>query len=162
MKRLSDKKFEAIFNEYKNLVYFIVSKYVDDAFDKEDLTNEVFVKFFERHESVKNVKYFLATVAKNTAIDFVRKKKNLVVPLEDAAEVVYVDEGYQSGYRDAINNMKKALNDLEINVLLSHAVFCDTFKEIAARYEKSLDTVYYTYKNAVKKYKKFKEGRSDE
>ena len=162
MKKLSDKKFEAIFKRHKNLVYFIVSKYVDDTFDRESLTADVFLKFYQNHEGVDDVKYYLAKAAKNVAIDFLKKKKNISVSLSDAAEIVYVDEGYKSGYRDAVEDMKNVLGDIEIDTVLSHAVFGETFSEIAERQQRPPDSVYYTYRSAIKKYKKYKEEKVDE
>ena len=162
MKKLSDKKFETIFKRYKNLVYFIVSKYVDDTFDRENLTADVFLKFYQNYDGAGDVKIYLAKSAKNVAIDFLRKKKNISVSLDDAAEIVYVDEGYQSGYRDAVKEMRKVLDENEIDTILSHAVFGETFKEIAARQRRPLDSVYYTYRSAIKKYKKYKEEKVDE
>ena len=46
--RMNRKKWEEIYNRYVRLVAFVVSKYLSDEEDVKDLTNEVFVRFFER------------------------------------------------------------------------------------------------------------------
>ena len=162
MKKITEKQFETIYNKYYKLVYFIVSKYVGDRFERENLVNDVFVKYYEKQEEVKNVKYYLACLSKSTAIDFLRRNKKLSVPLEDAANVVFIDEGASSYYLSAVGDMKRVLTDLEIEVVLSHAVYDEPFKEIAEKFGKPLIIVYRIYKRALKKYKKHSEENCDE
>lgn len=52
------KKFGEIYDQYVRLVAFVVSKYLSDEEDIKDLTNEVFVRFFERAavETIGNVR----------------------------------------------------------------------------------------------------------
>lgn len=162
MKRTTDEQFEKIYNKYYKLVYFIVSKYVGDRFERENLVHDIFLKFYEKQEGVENVKYYLARAARSTAIDFLRKEKNISVPLDDAANFVFADVGSSSYYNSAVEDMKKVLSDEEIEIVLSHAVFDEPFKEIAERHGKPLIAVYRIYKRAIKKYKKFSEENCDE
>lgn len=162
MKRLSDKKFEAIYNEYYKLVYFIVSKYVGDKFDRENLANDVFIKLYHSRERVDNIKGYLAAAARNAAADFIEKKKQKVLPLDEAKAAVFPDASASSGYNAALEDMKNVLTEYEIEVILSHAVFGESFKEIGKRYDKPLKTVYSVYMRAVQKYRKYKEEKGDE
>ena len=162
MKKLSEKNFEAIYNEYYKLVYFIVSKYVGDKFDRENLANDVFIKFYQKRERVKNIKFYLATSARNTAADFLEKKKNIILPLDEAKTAVFVEDDGESGFRDAVIDLRKVLDEAEVDIILSHAVFGETFKEIATRLKKPLKTVYSVYRRAAQKYRKYKEDKVDE
>lgn len=153
MKKLTEKKFDAVYNEYGRLVYFIVSKYVGDPFECENLTNDVFMDLYKRKEDVRDVKYYLIASAKNRAVAHLRKKRNVTVPLNEAADAVYVDEGAESDFRDVVEEMRKALSDEEVEIILSHAVFGEKFKSIAKRLKKPLPTVYTLYSRAIKKYR---------
>lgn len=68
-------KFNNAYKEYASLVSFIISKYVDNSADVEDLTAIVFKNYFEKIDNVKNTKYYFTTSAKNTSINYLRQKK---------------------------------------------------------------------------------------
>ena len=156
MKKLTEKRFRELYDEYVRLVYFIVSKYVDDREERESVTNDVFLKFYKTHEKVKSVREYLATSAKNAAIDSLKRAKNVDVSLTDAADEVFVDPSLYSDYRDVLEEMKGFLTELEIEIVLSHAVFNETFRSIADRLGKPLGTVYSVYKKSLEKCKEKK------
>ena len=72
------KAFEALLNQYKNLVYAIMIKMVRNPQEAEDLTQEAFMKAFHAIHSF-NEEYAFSTwlmkIATNNCIDFLRKKK---------------------------------------------------------------------------------------
>ena len=157
MKKLTEKRFRELYDEYVRLVYFIVSKYVDEKHERESITDDVFLKFYNNHEAVRNVKTYLATAAKNAAINSLKKTKNIDVSLTDMADEVFVDPSLYSDYRDVLEELKSFLDEVETEVLLSHAVFGETFGDIAERLGRPLQTVYSIYKRAMKKYKEKRE-----
>src|SRR5574344_1086731 len=71
--------FNNTFNDYSKLVYFVISRYVNNIEDIKDLTLETFTKYYININSVKNPKPFLTTSARNLAIDFLRKNKGIVL-----------------------------------------------------------------------------------
>lgn len=73
--------FEVLIKRHFKAVYGVAYKYVWSWRDAEDVTQEVFVKAWKhlkKFDRQKNFKTWLFAIAKNTAIDNLKKKKSLV------------------------------------------------------------------------------------
>ncbi len=74
-----DKKaLEVLIARYLKPVYGFIYTLTGETSEAEDLTQEVFIKMWKHLKSFKpdhNFKTWLFTIAKNTAIDYLRKKK---------------------------------------------------------------------------------------
>ncbi len=73
-----EASFEILVQKYMELMYRFVYRYANDAQTAEDITQEVFLKVWRNAKKIdknKNFKSWLYTVAKNTALDFIKKKK---------------------------------------------------------------------------------------
>jgi RNA polymerase sigma-70 factor (ECF subfamily) len=147
--------FEEIYNTYVKLVYFTIMKYIQNSRDIEDLTQEVFISFFNNLSNIefKSIKYYLVVSAKNKSINFL-KKQNINVVFDD--ELVYQQEDFnnETSYLILIENMKNYLSDYEIEVIIEHTIYNLSFKQIAKNKNKSINTVISTYYRAISKYKK--------
>ena len=69
---------EMVYREYRNLAYFVIATYVKNQDDCNDILSDTFLKVLQSRESVKNpdgLKQFICTVAKNEAINFIRKDR---------------------------------------------------------------------------------------
>ena len=161
MLTLTDKQFEKLYNENVRLVSFIVSKYIGDPYECEEITNDVFVRLYQRSGEIKNLKYYIVSSAKNAAKNSLKKKGLITVPLDENAIDVYAEDRFYSDYRHTIEEMRKVLRDDEIEIILSSAVFDEKFASISKRLNKPMKTVYTTYMRAIKKYRKFKEGEDE-
>ena len=162
MDHRDEKAFEKIYKDYVKLVYFVISKYVDNKSDTEDLTNEVFVDFCIQMRDVKNVKYFLVSLAKRKAIKYVNDKNRINITYDETTcgdAAGDEESGFDSGYFVIIEDMRKVLDDTETDIIVEHVIFDKTFKEIAKKLGKPLKTVWSTYDRAIKKYKKYREKR---
>lgn len=80
---------ELIFNEfyskYHQDLYNFLFYLVRNKEKAEDLVQEVYIKVMKSHESFRgesSEKSWLFSIAKNTAIDYFRKHKNLVIPVD--------------------------------------------------------------------------------
>lgn len=91
-----EKAYTELFKRYKDSVYFMILKMVNNRTDAEDLMFEAFEKAFA------NLNYYspqfafstwLFKIASNNTIDFIRKKKALLVSL-DKDEMNPDDRGY--------------------------------------------------------------------
>lgn len=152
-----ERIFEQIYYKYGRLVGFIISKYVSNINDVEELTNDVFLNFSKVLQFIKldNIKYYLVVQAKNTAINFVKKTSKL--------KCKYVDEWYEekqdidkdSMIYEVVSDMKKCLSTAEINIILLHAVYCYSFVELSRKLKKPVTTISSTYHRAIKKMKDF-------
>ena len=80
-----EKAFAQLMSRYKDAVYFMVLKMVNNKTDAEDLTLEIFFKAFRNIESY-NSDYALSTwlfkIAQNSAIDFIRKRKGNLISID--------------------------------------------------------------------------------
>ena len=144
--------FEEIYSEYGKLVYYIISKHVTCKEDVKELTQEVFVNFYNRLEKkqIANIKYYLAVSAKNSALSFIKNKRE-TQPIENL--VVSCNEDTFSEFLDLTEKLKKYISEYEIEIIYKHVIYGFTFKEIAKMQGKPLSTVLSTYNRAVKKLK---------
>jgi RNA polymerase sigma-70 factor (ECF subfamily) len=81
------KAYAKLFTEYKDAIYFLIMKMVINKSDAEDLTYETFDKALRNIEQY-NFKFAFSTwlfrIAENTCIDFLRKRKNNHVAIENS------------------------------------------------------------------------------
>ena len=74
----SEKAFATLLNRYRDSIYFMLLKMVNNASDAEDLTIEAFGKAFRNLDSYTPSFAFstwLFKIATNNCIDFIRKKQ---------------------------------------------------------------------------------------
>lgn len=70
-----------LFGRYLKLIYSFVFRYINGGPEAEDITQEVFVKAWrslKKFDQSKSFKIWLFAIAKNTAIDFFKKKKTIL------------------------------------------------------------------------------------
>ncbi len=75
-----EKSLEVLIEKYLKPIYGFAYRYVDNSQEAEDITQEVFVRMWRNLKKFKSGKKFstwLFAIAKNVAIDFLRKKKFL-------------------------------------------------------------------------------------
>ena len=79
-----EKSFEILIKRYLKPIYSFVYRYVGSGEEAEDITQEVFVKMWrnlKRFNKNKSFKTWIFQIAKNTSLDFLKKKK--VIPFSD-------------------------------------------------------------------------------
>ena len=79
------KAFAQIMKRYKDAIYFMLLKMINNKTDAEDLTIEAFGKAFSninQYEPHFAFSTWLFRIASNNAIDHLRKKRAITVPLE--------------------------------------------------------------------------------
>ena len=71
------KALEEIIRRKQGSIYSIFAHLVSKKEDVSDLTQEVFLKFFNglHKTEINNIKYYLVTTAKNIAVTFLRNKQ---------------------------------------------------------------------------------------
>ena len=150
--------FCSIYHKYCRLVGYIVSKYVHNVSDVEELVDDVFVNFSREifATQIKNIKSYLATSAKNSAVDFVRKTQRLPHFVYD--EFYLQNQAYVptdgTDYNDLVVQLAKCLSVEETNVLLLNALHGYSFAEISQKLNKPKSTVFAIYCRAISKAKK--------
>jgi len=76
----SDASFEQLVQRYLKPIYNFLYQFTKDKDTLDDLTQETFVKAWknlEKFDRKKNFKTWLYTIAKNTAYDYLKKKKTV-------------------------------------------------------------------------------------
>ena len=72
--------FEVLVRKYLKPLYRFVFSLVGDAQTAEDIVQETFIKTWKRASTFDRHKHFktwIYTIARNTAVDFLKKKKNI-------------------------------------------------------------------------------------
>ena len=151
-KKLLDEVFKDIYNEYFHLIGFVISEYVNNKNDVEELINDVFLSFFNNLDKIKlkNIKAYLTKTAKNKAIDFIRRNKNKYLLENEIVNTPSIDNGL---YYLIVNDMKRVLTVEEIDIIILHVVYDLSFKLIAKKYKLPITTISTKYYQAIKKNK---------
>ena len=151
-----------IYQAYIGYIYSIVYQIIQNKENAEDITSEFFLRLWEKAGQYKTGKVghrgYLATIARNMSIDFLRKhgrEQLLEMQEEDEEHEAIADKG-MSVEQEVIEelSMKEALGKLEIKEreIVHLKVMGElTFQEIADIHAIPLGTVTWKYQNALKK-----------
>ncbi len=134
----NEKAFSSLLNRYRDSIYYMLLKMVNNSSDAEDLTIEAFGKAFRNIDSFTPEYAFstwLFKIATNNCIDFIRKKQVTPTPidqLQDDLDSVTVN--IQSDLPDPEETL---INDQKI------AVLRDIVNQLKPRYRNLIDLRYY-------------------
>ena len=152
--------FRQIYDSYFKLVYFCISNYISVKEDIEDIVADVFVSFFNHLDSINidgSIKYYLTTTAKNKAINFVKKKKEVI--LEDN---VLNSMKYESKPNLLLLSLNEKLTKEERYIIVSHVLYDYTLNEIATELNENLNTIKSKYRRTIQKLKLILGGKDNE
>lgn len=152
-----NNQFLDIYDRYFNDVYRYVYVKIGNKWDAEDIVSETFRKAYEKFTSLKNMstpKSWLISIARNTVIDFYRKKKNVLVgeELEQYLNPIPFDDPLEQS--DELECLKKSLNHLskEDIEIVNLRYFADLkFKEMASILDKDDSTIRVKSSRIMKK-----------
>ena len=166
--------FSVLIERHTRSIYLFIYKLTKNKEDSEDITQETFIKAWQKIQKYnrgKSFKTWLFTIAKNTAIDKLRKKKSInfssINSIFDTQNIDDSDSDFESNIadtemlpdeifeqRESEENLKKALQnipesqrliiDLHINEGLS-------FEEISEIIAKPMNTVKSQFRRAILK-----------
>lgn len=147
-----EKAIEAVYLSFKNLMFFVISSYISSKYDAEDVLSEAFIKAIEhRHElkDYRKLKSYLATIAKNQALDFLRKQKE--VPSSDVLDEIY---GEEDKTNELLSAFEPLLTNKETIVAYLKIGFSYTWNEIVEETGISESTARRLYESAKEKLRK--------
>lgn len=84
-----ENAFARLLGRYKDAIFFMLLKMVNNKSDAEDLTLEAFGKAFKNlHQYSPNYAFstWLFKIASNNCIDFLRKRKGIIINIESSSE----------------------------------------------------------------------------
>ena len=147
-----------IYEEYIGYIYSIAYQVVLNKEDAEDVTSEFFIKLWrlaDNYQKGNGHKAWLAAIARNMAIDLLRKNRREVLT-EDFADFSAenaapddVEGGVVSGM--SLKEALETLNLKEREVVNMKIMGELTFQEIADILKQPLGTVTWRYQNAIGK-----------
>jgi len=134
----SELAFASLMNRYRDSIYYMLLKMVNNPSDAEDLTIEAFGKAFRNLESFTPDFAFstwLFKIATNNCIDFIRKKQASPVPVDQ----VYDDlDSLTVNLQSDLPDPEEALiNDQKIAVLRK------IVNQLKPRYRRLIELRYY-------------------
>jgi RNA polymerase sigma-70 factor (family 1) len=162
LKRGSTSALRVIYNLYSKRIFFFINSYTYNKEISEELVQDVFVKLWNNRKSLKtnaSVKSYIYTIAKNLAIDFIRKKRMVILPIDSVnqmeisnnneGELKLIIEQEESLLKQAVDNLpfrQKEVFELHRNYDLS-------YKQISEILDISVSAVEKNISSALKKLK---------
>ena len=134
----SEKAFSILLNRYRDSIYFLLLKMVNNASDAEDLTIEAFGKAF-RNLDLFTPDFAFSTwlfkIATNNCIDFIRRKKLIPGPIDQM----------QDDQEDMTVNIQSDLPDPEESLINDQkiAVLRSIVNQLEPRYRTLIDLRYF-------------------
>ena len=145
------KDFDQFYHLTSKQVFFTLKKYIQDIMLIEDFMQDVYMKFIDKIQDVdssKNVKSYLTTIARNLAIDYLRKQKHATlddIQVFQAFDASQVEKDYMW--------LLEHLDLTEKEIVYLHVIEDLKFKDIAVIVDKPVGTVLWKYQEARKKMK---------
>ena len=143
--------FKIIYDSYFKLVYFCISAYVNKKEDIEDIVSDTFLSFYNHLDSIdasKSIKYYLTTTAKNKAINFIKKKKEVYLD-----ENVLNNKSYSTSINKVLLDIKDNLKQEEFELIIDHVLFDKSLHEIAKEKNLNFNTLKSKYHRIILKLK---------
>ncbi len=140
-----------IYEAYMKLIYAVIYNTVQNKEEAEDITSDFFIKLVRVASTFRKGsphKTWLVTIAKNMAIDEIRKRKNTVAEYEEPHTEGIENEAVLS------QDMKQAMRSLkpeEKEIVDMKLIGQLKFKEIAKLTGKPMGTVTWLYNEGIKK-----------
>jgi RNA polymerase sigma-70 factor (ECF subfamily) len=137
-RRGNEKAFARLMNRYRDSIYYMLLKMVNNQSDAEDLTIEAFGKAFRNLDSY-TPKFAFSTwlfrIATNNCVDFIRKKQLSPAPYDS----------YQDNIDNVTINIQSDLPDPEESLINRQkiAALKDIVNQLKPRYRSLIELRYY-------------------
>ena len=175
-KKGNNEAFEEIVMRYQIHVYTYIMSITKDPEASNDIIQDVFIRVFKKLSSYNDenkLKHWLFTLARNMTMDYYRKNKKKLLPLEvqDEDELSILDTLAESDPQpldvaitnDITTSVNNALSELSAEerelIYLKDSL---TFKEIAEMQNKPIGTLLSKFNRALSKLKKILAEREPE
>ena len=132
--------FAELMDKYKDSIYYMLLKMVNNNDDAEDLTLEAFGKAFNRlHQYTPNFAFstWLFKIATNNCIDFLRKKKKNVMSIDNRMPNNDGDDFMFDIKSEGLTPEQLAMNDQKIQLMRQYV------KKLKPRYEILIEMRYF-------------------
>lgn len=164
---------EEIINRHLKSVYNFIYRLTNDQDATEDIVQETFIKVWKKFKEDKNLKPWIFKVARNTAVDYLRKRKNVLFSEIDSKNDY--ENSTVGGFEEKIEDLEPLPDEIfqrkelaeELNralekirsdfreIVFLHYVENLTFQEISEIIDKPINTVKSWHRRAIISLQKF-------
>lgn len=151
-----EKAFNAIFEKYRYLVYYVSFDIVKNEEEAKDIVDETFLKMYAQRvdfDSESKLKYYLLVTAKNLSLNYVKGQTDHLAFNEDISGKE--DDHSLSLYLDKFQDV---LDKEEFDYLVLHVIYAFSFREIAKYYHLTTAQVSSKYRRGIKKLQSYYGG----
>jgi len=133
------KAYAELMDRYKDAIYYMLLRMVNNPIDAEDLTIEAFGKAFKNlHQYTPNYAFstWLFKIATNNCIDFIRKRK---------ANLISIDQPDEETDKTPSQNLEAEVPDPEENLINSQKekLLKDLINKLKPRYRRLIQLRYF-------------------
>jgi RNA polymerase sigma-70 factor (ECF subfamily) len=159
------KALEVLIQKYLKPIYGFVFRYVNNRQEAEDLTQKTFIQMWrhlKKFDKRKKFSTWLFSIAKNSAIDFLRKKRPILFSeLQNSRNEQNIDEtlidpaplpDYLLSQKHTTDQINSAINKLPLNYQIVLTLYYHdqlNFREIAEALEESINTIQSRHRRAL-------------
>lgn len=121
LSRGDHEAFAELVRRYKKRIYTVAYRMMGNHLDADEVTQETFVRVYEKRSELKSVRYFssfILRIATNYAIDLIRKRQKKLVPVDDLAFLPEV----QAEMSERIISPDQSLENAEILSAIKEAI----------------------------------------
>lgn len=147
-----ENSFAVLYEETRKDIFAFALSILNNYHDAEDVMQEVFLKVKSQASGCidfKNPNGWLIKITKNTAIDFIRKKKQYCLDEELAKGIALENEKSPADNSIFINELFNELTSEERQIVVLHLVSDLTHRTIAKTLNLPLTTVKWRYRKAI-------------
>jgi RNA polymerase sigma-70 factor, ECF subfamily len=148
----NEKVFESVYNQYYQLIFYIIHDMVRNREDALELTQDVFLTVYNKIGTYQggSFKYWIIQIAKNHALNFIERvqsKQNKIVLNNELVFGTKQETAEPFSKMDEV--LSKHFSEEGKRIIVLKIVFDMTFKEIADEMELSQSYVYRHYKSSL-------------
>jgi RNA polymerase sigma-70 factor (ECF subfamily) len=155
--------FEQLFKKYSERIYYFSIKYLKNKEEAEGITQEVFIRLWNRRFDLKldlSFSSYLFMIAKNAVIDLLRKRQKELNFNDELKPNINIETGSTSEsieYKELNEIVTNSINELPLkrrNIYLMSRNDGLTYKQIAEKLNISVKTVESHMRLALQQLKK--------
>ena len=141
-----EKAFTLLLKRYRDSIYYMLLKMVNNATDAEDLTIEAFGKAFksiDRYSPRYAFSTWLFRIASNNCIDFLRRRRDIGYTHEANSEDISQTAGNNSSYRYVQIEATDLSPEEHLISKQKGKILRDIVKELKPRYRRLIELRYF-------------------